>query len=118
MKILLPTCSLATTSERLFISGFAIGPIFLAANSCSFFSLADDGNENEINPRVVAYKAHFLEVENSGEKYLTNSIIFDRGIWFANDQFENKDNIEYSSFYRAKELKTTGITANSSELKI
>lgn len=87
-------------------------------NPLPFFSLVDDGNENEINPRVVAYKAHFLEVENDGGKYLTNSIIFDRGIWFANDQFENKDNIEYSSFYRAKELKTTGITANSSELKI
>lgn len=71
------------------------------SNPMPYFNLADDIQNKELGSRFVAYKGHILtieEIENE-EKFKTNSIIFNNGIWF-NQSFEtNLTNIEQTIFY-------------------
>ena len=82
-----------------------INPVYgyslIQTNPQPYFSLADDGNGEELHARIVAHKGHFLTVEQSGVSYQTNSIIFDKGIWFDESNYNNVNNIEYTAYYQA-----------------
>ena len=69
------------------------------SNPLPYFTLADDGEKNQINPRIVAYKGHFLTVKIDGNSYKTNSVKINEGIHFANQNFNNMADIERSAFY-------------------
>ena len=71
-------------------------------NPLPYFTLADDGEGNQINPRIVAYKGHFLTVKVDGNSYKTNSVKINEGIHFANQNFNNMADIERSAFYLGK----------------
>ena len=73
-------------------------------NPLPYFSLADDGNGNELNARIVAHKGHFLTVKLENTNYIANSIIIDDGLWFVNNTYNNIDNIEYASFYKRNKI--------------
>lgn len=84
-----------------------------------YFYLVDNGTEDTLNSRLVAYKGHFLTIsqqENSTE-YTTYSVILDNGIWFNNRVYSSlspsliEDDL-YNSF------KRTGISLDNQLLKI
>ena len=82
-----------------------INPIYgyslTQTNPQPYFSLADDGNGEVLNARIVAHKGHFLTISQSGSFYKTNSIIFDNGIWFDVGTYNNLNNIEKTSYYQS-----------------
>ena len=82
-----------------------INPIYgydlTQANPQPFFSLADDGEGNELHARIVAHKGHFLTINQNGTSYNTNSIIFDNGIWFDSDNYNNINGIEKTAYYQS-----------------
>lgn len=70
-----------------------------------FFFLVDDADLNNkvLNSRMVAHKAHFLQIEENSETnkgYSINSIILDNGIWlYKGDSTEAKKDIESKIFH-------------------
>lgn len=73
-----------------------------------YFSLADDGEANLLNARIVAYKGHFMTISDAGTNgYQTNSVIVDNGLWFAKNTYNTLNNIEHAAFYTGL---TTGIS--------
>lgn len=82
-----------------------INPIYgyslTQTNPQPYFSLADDGNGEVLNARIVAHKGHFLTISYNNSSYKTNSIIFDNGIWFDVGTYNNLNNIEKTSYYQS-----------------
>lgn len=66
-----------------------------------YFSLVDDGKEEELHARIVAHKGHFMTVEKKDNKYWTRSIIFDNGIWFDENNYNNISGLERSAYYQS-----------------
>ena len=88
-------------------------------NPLPYFSLADDGDGQILNARMIAHKAHFITVDEIGDSsvsYNTNSIIIDNGIWFSNNNYEVIDNIEHTAYYNNN--KKSGILLNNEILNI
>ena len=69
-----------------------------------YFTLADDGNGEELNARIVAYKGHFLTVSEESDKYKTNSVIINNGIELSQGSFANKNSIESTAYYNSLSL--------------
>lgn len=83
-----------------------------------YFSLADDGDGETLNARVVAYKGHFLTIskEENKDSYNTNSIIIDNGLWFSKGKYNTLNNIEQTSYYYNN--KKVGIAFNNEILNL
>lgn len=86
------------------IYGYSNSEEYKYLNPLPYFSLADDGNGEELNSRIVAHKGHFLTVKLENANYVANSVIIDDGIWFVNNTYNNIDNIEYTSFYKRNKI--------------
>ena len=84
-----------------------------------YFYLVDNGTEDTLNSRLVAYKGHFLTIsqQENSTGYTTYSVILDNGIWFNNRVYSSlspsliEDDL-YNSF------KRTGISLDNQLLKI
>lgn len=85
-------------------------------NPIPYLSLSDDGDGSTLQARVVMHKGHFFTIESSLDKYNTTSVIFDKGIWFNNNQYETlSSTIEKTSYYYSR---NTGIKLENNILKI
>lgn len=84
-----------------------------------YFYLVDNGTEDTLNSRLVAYKGHFLTIsqqENSTE-YTTYSVILDNGIWFNNRVYSSlSPSLIEEDLYNS--FKRTGISLDNQLLKI
>lgn len=85
-------------------------------NPQPYFSLADDGNGNILHARIVAHKGHFLTISQNGSSYNTTSIIFDNGIWFDSDNYNNINNIEKTAYYQSSH--SNGLSLKNNLLNI
>ena len=87
-----------------------------------FFFLVDDADPNNkvLNSRMVAHKAHFLQIEENfetNEGYSINSIILDNGIWlYKGDGTEAKKDIESQIFHGQSGV--TGLNLKEEALQI
>ena len=86
------------------------------SNPQPYFSLADDGKENILHARIVAHKGHFLTINQNGSSYNTNSIIFDDGIWFDSDNYNNINDIEKTAYYQSSH--SNGLSLKNNLLNI
>lgn len=97
-----------------------INPIYgyssTQTNPQPYFSLADDGNGEILNARIIAHKGHFLTINQNGSSYKTNSIIFDNGIWFDTGIYNNLNNIEKTAYYQTSH--SNGISLKNNLLNL
>lgn len=94
------------------IYGYSNSTAYNYTNPLPYFSLADDGNGEELNARIVAHKGHFLVVEENSDKYTTNSVIFNKGIQFSTGSYDNKTDIETSAYYNSAKIATISLKEN------
>lgn len=69
-----------------------------------YFYLVDDGVQEEFNGRIVSHKGHFLQIKQNENKYSTNSVIIDEGIWLTMNELENFSTLEKDAFQHANEI--------------